>query len=179
MKKRNLAGFTLIELLLVIVILGILITIALNVINPARIQRRAREAVMRAQTSKMCAALLSCASTNSTGTKDPCNDANELGINFSSVGTPANTRAVNRDVNNTPPYASYYIQDNGVAQGWGTIYGPETIRITGALCGDTASGCTSAEWSGAKNSFMCYAGCDYNFQTGEYVTWFTGQSGCY
>lgn len=41
-----------------IVIFGILITIALNVINPARIQRRAREAAMRAQTSRMCAATI-------------------------------------------------------------------------------------------------------------------------
>jgi prepilin-type N-terminal cleavage/methylation domain-containing protein len=179
MKTKSLAGFTLIELLLVIVILGILITIALNVINPARIQRRAREAVMRSQTSKMCAALLSCASTDSTGTKAPCNDANELGINFASLGPTYNTTSVSRGSLNTPAYAGYVIQNNDVAQGWGSIFGPETIRITGSLCGENATGCTADDWVGAKGNFMCYSGCDYNFQTGQYATWFTGQVGCY
>ena len=157
-----------------------MIVIALNVINPARIQRRAKEAVLRAQTSKLCAALLSCAATDSTGTKANCNDANEIGANFSSLGSSYNTIAVARSATNTPPYSTYNIQDNDNTTRWGTIFGPETIRITGALCGVGATGCSADESTGAKNSAMCYVGCDYNFSTGQYDTWFSGSAGgCY
>jgi prepilin-type N-terminal cleavage/methylation domain-containing protein len=82
--KKYLPGFTLIELLLVIVILGIIIVIALAVINPVRLQRRSREAVMLAQASKVCAALFACSATASTFA-----DCDEAALADLDVNSPA------------------------------------------------------------------------------------------
>ncbi len=91
--KKYRLGFTLIELLLVIVILGIIIVIALAVINPIRLQRRSREAVLMAQASKVCAALFACSSTASTYAD--CDDSAlaDLDVN-SPAGTPTGSTYV-------------------------------------------------------------------------------------
>ena len=50
------SGFTLIELLIVIVIIGILAGVVLSVINPAKQQRKAKEASLRSTVEKACLA---------------------------------------------------------------------------------------------------------------------------
>ncbi len=70
-------AFTLIELLIVIVIIGILAGVILVVLNPAAQQRKSAEAVLQANTNKLCLGLFSCAQT----TYDPlrCNDMTKIG----------------------------------------------------------------------------------------------------
>ena len=108
--KNILAGFTLIELLLVIVILGILIVIALSVINPVRLQRRSRESVVMAQTSKICTALFACAAAADSATS--CNTLALLGVN-DPTGNPANST-----------YA---------------VAGSSTVTVTGTMTGTAGS----------------------------------------
>lgn len=79
LQKSLTKGFTLIELLLVIVILGIIIVIALSIINPARLQRRAHEAVLLANSSKMCAAMFACGVSSAVITD--CDELDEIGAN--------------------------------------------------------------------------------------------------
>lgn len=191
-QNKNFLGFTLIELLLVIVILGIVISIAVSIINPAKIQRRSKESVMRAQVSKVCAALLACASTYG-GDRASCvtgtwtagaNQAtgHNLDINLSALGTPnAAGTATGRAAGNTPPYAAYSIQINNLAS-WGfTGYGLNTIRFTGAMCqadNTTDATCTAPAKAGAKaGTSYCYIICDYNFDTAQYQM--VKGSGCY
>ena len=53
MKKLNQKGFTLIELLIVIVIIGILAGVVLQILDPAKQQRRAHDGVTKATMEKM------------------------------------------------------------------------------------------------------------------------------
>lgn len=87
MQIRKNKAFTLIELLIVIVIIGILAGIILAVLNPARQQRRAREAVLQSSVNKLCAGLMACASTTTDATD--CDDATGLGVTVPSVPTGA------------------------------------------------------------------------------------------
>jgi prepilin-type N-terminal cleavage/methylation domain-containing protein len=162
--KMKSSGFTLIELLLVIVILSILIMIALNVVNPTRMQRRSREGVVMAQVGKMCTALASCA--NSHADRLSCDTPAEIGINLDSLGTPNATQmGVSIGPNNNPPYASFNMQLNTSFSGG--YAGPNTVRAMGVMCGEgsTSPNCTPAAWAGAKGPDDCFFRCDYNFDT--------------
>jgi len=92
-KNKNQKGFTLIELLIVIVIIGILAGVSLSVINPAKQQRKANEAVLKANTDKLCMAMYACVSA----TTDPRNNCNSV----------AESGAIN--VDGKPAGAAYYI----------------------------------------------------------------------
>ena len=175
---KNVKGFTLIELLLVIVILGIVISIAVSIINPVKIQRRSREAVLVAQVSKMCAALLACAALNEAHTSCDSAMPGEIDISFASVGTAnVGQTVVTRSPSNKPAHGEYRIQLNNYVA-WGGPYSDSTIRITGSMCGINGSGCTADQWVGAKMIGMCYVVCDYNFKTGETYP-ITKGIGCY
>lgn len=56
MKKLGYKGFTLIELLIVIVIIGILAGVVLQILNPAKQQRRARDGVTKSAMEKLALA---------------------------------------------------------------------------------------------------------------------------
>lgn len=71
-------GFTLIELLIVIVLIGILAGIVITVLQPARLQRRARETVMRTNVEKLCLGLKACAAT--TQDAQNCDEFEEIGV---------------------------------------------------------------------------------------------------
>lgn len=75
--QRN-SGFTLVELLVVIAIISILAGTTFMIINPAQMQRKAREAVLKANTAKLCAALYACASVKDGETD--CNSIDKLGV---------------------------------------------------------------------------------------------------
>ena len=92
-RERNTLGFTLIELLIVIVIIGILAGVVISIINPAQVQRKAREATMRANVDKYCTALYACASTR----LDPLNDCNS----FAEIGAT--------EEDGIPVGADYYV----------------------------------------------------------------------
>lgn len=160
-------GFTLIELLLVIVILGILIVIALSVINPVKLQRRAREATMKAQLSKMCTELQVCASVG--GNHDKCNSVapGELNIDFTTLGVPASTTSIPRSPNNVPPHSTYFMQTQS-----------HTVQIFASMCGYNTTGCSISEYAGSRSGSTCYMHCSYNFDEGIYTPIYIG-SGCY
>lgn len=71
-------GFTLVELLVVIAIILILATAVLMIFNPAKLQKKSREAVLKANMSKLCSALFSCASVKSS--------ASSCSGSFSAIG---------------------------------------------------------------------------------------------
>lgn len=165
--KRN--GFTLIELLLVIVILGILIVIALSIINPVRLQRRARESVLQAQVSKLCTALSACAAVSTSRTSCDEFTLGEIDANVTSLGTLNGTREIPSDVNNTPAHAYYRTYRNNNTSDYG---GPENVRIQGYMCGfqNGSNPCANLDTgatSGTKSTTShCVFTCDYNFDTG-------------
>lgn len=65
---RKNSGFTLVELLVVISIISILAGALFMVINPAQLQKKSREAVLKARTSQICVALNTCAAVKSSAT---------------------------------------------------------------------------------------------------------------
>lgn len=76
----NNSGFTLVELLVVIAIVSILAGALFMMINPAQMQRKAKEAVVRASTAKLCTALFACAAIKSSSTDCDANDYSEIGV---------------------------------------------------------------------------------------------------
>ncbi|MFC1621968.1 prepilin-type N-terminal cleavage/methylation domain-containing protein [Patescibacteria group bacterium] len=118
-KGANDGGFTLIELLIVIVIIGILAGVVISVMNPAEQQRKAREAVVRANTDKLCLAMHACAATTTTP---------EVGCVAFIVG--ANTvDTIGATAPDDTPIGSTYAID----------YGPATTTIT--VTGSDSAGC--------------------------------------
>ena len=86
------SGFTLVELLVVISIISILAGTMFVVINPVQLQRKSREAVLKAKTSQLCLALNSCGAAkddaricDNSGGADPFSD---LGV-VNPAGNPA------------------------------------------------------------------------------------------
>lgn len=63
---------------MVIAIISILAGTTFMIINPAQMQRKAREAVLKANTAKLCAALYACASVKDGETD--CRDFTNLGV---------------------------------------------------------------------------------------------------
>lgn len=127
-----------------IVILGILIVIALivialNVINPGRIQRRSYEAVHMANASKVCTALAACA--NSSYTPADCNTLQEIGTQtlFSALGTV------------TPTY-TLTIEANSIVM-------VGSLNATASSKNTTGGGVTVP-------SRICVISCTYNFDDG-------------
>lgn len=155
-------GFTLIELLLVIVIIGILAGLVLAVINPARQQRKSREAILKSNTNKICFALFTCAS--SAQDISLCNDfsASKVAVDITELRGAAQTGptqpASSRSATSIPGYSTYNMTETA-----------DTITITGNLPG------TGAGSSGAAGS--CDFTCSYNFLTGDAQSIQTG-SGC-
>lgn len=81
---RKNAGFTLVELLVVISIISILAGALFMVINPAQLQRKSREAVLKAKVAQVCSALNSCAAVKASALD--CYGENEK--DFSKLGIP-------------------------------------------------------------------------------------------
>lgn len=108
-----------IELLVVMAIVSILVGTAVMIINPARLQRKGRESVLKANTAKLCAALYACASVK--GGETDCST-------FDLLGVPVPT--------DPPPPASYYIQRWSAGGGSAHTY---TISIYGRL--DASASC--------------------------------------
>jgi prepilin-type N-terminal cleavage/methylation domain-containing protein len=136
--KSSLAGFTLIELLLVIVILGILITVALNVINPGRIQRRSQEAVHLSNSSKACTALAACASASYI--PSDCNTPQKVGI-----------QTIHPPLGGITPTYTYTVEGNTVVM-LGSLYATASSKnSSGAITDPTR---------------MCAISCVYDFNNG-------------
>lgn len=76
MKKK---GFTLVELLVVIALLGILMGVVLVVINVPAQRTRTRQAVARANISKVCSAYTACLSASTTGATTDCDTWTKVG----------------------------------------------------------------------------------------------------
>ena len=75
---RKNSGFTLVELLVVISLVSILASALFVVINPAQLQRKSREAVLKAKTSQLCTALNNCGAVKTASTD--CDDFTKLGV---------------------------------------------------------------------------------------------------
>lgn len=65
---KSTSGFTLIELLVVIAIISILAGALFMVINPAQLQTKSKEAVLKARTSQVCTALNACGAVRTSAT---------------------------------------------------------------------------------------------------------------
>jgi prepilin-type N-terminal cleavage/methylation domain-containing protein len=113
LSKRN-AGFTLVELLVVIAIITVLAGTTLLVINPTQMQRKAREAVLKAKTGQLCLALNACGSVHDDATL--CDESTSPANPFANVGATVPTE---------PLTALYDITNTGVATG--------TVRVSGSL----------------------------------------------
>jgi len=85
---RKNSGFTLVELLVVISIISILAGALFMVINPTQLQRKSREAVLKAKTSQLCTALNNCGAVK-TASAD-CDDFTKLGVT-DPTGDPLNS----------------------------------------------------------------------------------------
>lgn len=72
------SGFTLVELLVVIAIIGILASALYLTLNPAQLQRKAKEASLKATMTKVCTALFACAAAKKDATS--CDSYEEIGI---------------------------------------------------------------------------------------------------
>lgn len=142
-------AFTLIELLIVIVIIGILAGVVLAVLNPAKQQRRAREAVFQANVNKYCAALQACASTTTNATR--CDTEAELGISSQDGSPIVNTQ--------------YGVRGDTSAYTDQTVSNPtDVVYISAQLPAGAGSDGTT-----------CVAQCGYNFGTGVPIT-YSGQA---
>ena len=137
MASRKSKAFTLIELLIVIVIIGILAGVVLAILNPARQQQRAREAVFLANVSKYCTALMACASTTTNATK--CTTLAQIGV-IDQAGTPIpNSQYVLNTAANT--YTAI-----------GAVASTDTIFM-------------NARFDSAADATTCKSSCSYNFST--------------
>jgi len=108
---KSTSGFTLIELLVVIAMISILAGALFMIINPAQLQRKAKEAVLKAKTSQLCSAMNNCFSLRNDATM--CYISGQLGI-YVPKGDP--------------PGASY----TRTAEPW-PVVAASTITITGML----------------------------------------------
>ena len=134
--RASASGFTLIELLIVIVIIGILAGVLLTVIDPARQQRKAREAVLRTNVEKGCLALFACGVTSND--PDTCDIRDEAGI------------LAKANVDGTPTGATYGLSDTA-----GGVDGD--VSVTGGANDNTVY------YRGTLNT--CRFQCGYNFDT--------------
>jgi len=85
---RKNSGFTLVELLVVISIISILAGALFMVINPAQLQKKSREAVLKAKTSQLCTALNNCGAVKTASTD--CDSYAEMGV-ADPTGDPLNS----------------------------------------------------------------------------------------
>src|SRR3989339_2267431 len=139
MTNRTKKGFTLIELLIVIVLIGILAGIVLTVLDPAQLQRRARETVLRTNVEKVLLALNSCASTTEDATN--CNNFDKIGI---SGGTAAPSVANQPDTSTLYCLKNTAAADCTVAQYTASapVAAGDTITVSGARLVSAGVYCT-------------------------------------
>ncbi|MBU0650019.1 type II secretion system GspH family protein [Patescibacteria group bacterium] len=81
------SGFTLVELLVVMAVIVILASALFMVINPVQVQRKSKEAVLKARVSQLCSALSACGATKSDARQ--CDTYLELGA-ANPTGEPLN-----------------------------------------------------------------------------------------
>jgi prepilin-type N-terminal cleavage/methylation domain-containing protein len=139
-KYRSTQGFTLVELLVVISIISILAGALFMVINPAKMQTKAKEAVLRAKTAQICSGLYACSAA-----KD---DATLCDAWISGVGRDWTELGITLNPDGDPPTSIYVTTATNP-----NVTGPtSTVHVTGSL---------------TTGGVLCSYTCSFDFSNGN------------